>query len=78
MHEFTETRRFRHALWIVSVIAMALVNIFVMTKTAESASESDEGMERYQKILFRSSMLTGWVLLASMAYVDYFSDGLLD
>ena len=33
MHEFTETRRFRHALWIVSVIAMALVNIFVMTKT---------------------------------------------
>ena len=74
----TEARRFRHSLWIVSVIVMALVNIFVMTKSAESASESDEGMERYQKILFRSSMLTGWILLASMTYVDYFSDGLLD
>jgi hypothetical protein len=78
MHEFTETRRFRHTLWIVSVISMALVNIFVMAKTAETASESDESMERYQKILFRSSMLTGWILLTSMAYVDYFSDGLLD
>jgi len=78
MHEFTESRRFRHTLWIVSVIAMALLNIFVMTKSAESSSESDESMERYQKTLFRSSMLTGWVLLASMAYVDYFSDGFLD
>ena len=78
MHEFTETRRFRHTLWIVSVIGMALLNIFVMTKSAESASGSDESMERYQKILFRSSMLTGWVLLASMAFVDYFSDGLID
>ena len=78
MHEFTETRRFRHTLWIGSVIGMALLNIFVMTKSAESASVSDESMERYQKILFRSSMLTGWVLLASMAFVDYFSDGLLD
>jgi len=78
MHEFTETRRFRHSLWIVSVIAMALANIFVMAKSSESASESEESMEMYQKILFRSSMMTGWVLLGSMAYVDYFSDGLLD
>lgn len=78
MHEFTDTRRFRHTFWIQSVIVMALINIYVMTKGAESASESIEEMDRYQKILFRSSMLTGWILLASMMYIDYFSDGLLD
>ncbi len=78
MHEFTESRRFRSTFWILSVVFMALVNIFVMTKTAESASESVEEMDRYQKILFRSSMLTGWILLASIMYVDYFSDGLFD
>ena len=60
------------------LVYVMFVNIFVMTKSAESASGSDESMERYQKILFRSSMLTGWVLLASMAFVDYFSDGLID
>jgi len=49
-----------------------------MTKSAESASESVEEMDRYQKILFRSSMLTGWILLSSIMYVDYFSDGLFD
>jgi hypothetical protein len=78
MHEFTESRRFRNTFWILSVVFMALVNIFVMTKAAESASESVEEMDRYQKILFRSSMLTGWILLASIMYVDYFSDGLFD
>jgi 4-hydroxybenzoate polyprenyltransferase len=78
MHEFSETRRFRHTYWILSVVAMGLINIYVMTKGAESASESADGMDRYQKILFRSSMLTGWFLLASMMYVEYFSDGLLD
>jgi hypothetical protein len=57
---------------------MALVNIYVMVKGSDPASESPEEMERYQKTLFRSSMLTGWVLLASMVYIDYFSDGLLD
>jgi 4-hydroxybenzoate polyprenyltransferase len=78
MHEFTETRRFRHTYWILSVVLMALVNIYVMVKGSDPASESPEEMERYQKTLFRSSMLTGWVLLASMVYIDYFSDGLLD
>jgi len=78
MHEFTESRRFRSTFWILSVVFMALINIFVMTKSAESASESVEEMDRYQKILFRSSMLTGWILLSSIMYVDYFSDGLFD
>ena len=78
MHDFTESRRFRSSLWVPSVVLMSLVNIYVMTKGAQSVSESGEAMDRYQKILFRASMLTGWVLLASLSYVDYFSDGLLD
>ena len=78
MHDFTESRRFRSSLWVPSVVLMSLVNIYVMTKGAQSVSESGEEMDRYQKVLFRASMLTGWVLLASLSYVDYFSDGLLD
>jgi len=78
MHDFTDSRRFRSSLWIPSLVLMSLVNIYVMTRGAQSASESSEAMERYQKILFRASMLTGWVLLASLSDVDYFSDGLLD
>ena len=49
-----------------------------MTKASELASDSREEMNSYQKILFRSSMLTGWFLLASMAYIEYASDGLFD
>ncbi|MDP7002349.1 MAG: UbiA-like polyprenyltransferase [Candidatus Thalassarchaeaceae archaeon] len=78
MHDFTDSRRFRSSLWIPSLVLMSLVNIYVMTRGAQSASESSEAMEKYQKILFRASMLTGWVLLASLSDVDYFSDGLLD
>ena len=78
MHDFTESRRFRSSLWVPSVVLMSLVNIYVMTKGAQSVSESGEEMDRYQKVLLRASMLTGWVLLASLSYVDYFSDGLLD
>ena len=48
---------------------MGLVNLYVMTKLAESSSNSVEEMGSYQNILFLSSMLTGWVLLGSMIYV---------
>jgi len=78
MHEFTESRRFRHSLWIQSVAIAAIVNIYIMAKASELASDSREKMNSYQKILFRSSMLTGWLLLASMAYIEYASYGLFN
>jgi len=78
MHEFTESRRFRHPLWIQSVVFAAIVNIYVMAKASEAALDSHEEMSRYQKTLFRSSMLTGWLLLASMTIIEYIGDGLFD
>ena len=78
MHDFTDGRNFRYILWVPSVALMALINIFVMTKEAGGATESDEAMERFQKTLFRASMLTGWALLASLMFVEYHIDGLED
>jgi len=49
-----------------------------MTKGAGAATESDEAMGRFQKTLFRASMLTGWALLASLMFVEYYTDGLED
>ncbi len=69
MHEFTESGRFSSPVWIISALLMGLVNLYVMTKLAESSSNSVEEMGSYQNILFLSSMLTGWVLLGSMIYV---------
>ena len=69
MHEFTESGRFSSPVWIISSLLMGIVNLYVMTKLAESSSNSAEEMGSYQKILFLSSMLTGWVLLGSMIYV---------
>jgi len=78
LHDFTATRSFRSSLWAPSVFLMALVNILVMTKGAQSATESDEAMGGYQKVLFRASMLTGWVLLSSLMIVEYYNDGMSD
>jgi 4-hydroxybenzoate polyprenyltransferase len=78
MHDFTDGRNFRYILWVPSVALMALINIFVMTKGAGAATESDEAMGRFQKTLFRASMLTGWALLASLMFVEYYIDGLED
>ena len=78
MHDFTEGRNYRYIYWVPSVVLMALINIFVMTKGAESATESDEAMRGFQKTLFRASMLTGWALLASLMFVEYYIDGLED
>ena len=78
MHDFTDGRNFRYILWVPSVALMALINIFVMTKEAGGATESDEAMARFQKTLFRASMLTGWALLASLMFVEYHIDGLED
>ncbi len=76
MHQFTDYRSFRSILWIPSVILMSIVNIFVMNNISRSSSESDEAMEGFQKLLFRSSMLTGWVLLVSIGYVDFHHEDL--
>ena len=78
MHDFTDGRNFRYVLWVPSVVLMALINIFVMTKGARAATESDEAMGRFQKTLFRASMLTGWALLASLMFVDYYTGGMID
>jgi len=78
MHDFTEGRNYRYIYWVPSVALMALINIFVMTKGAGSATESDEAMQGFQKTLFRASMLTGWALLASLMFVEYYIDGLED
>ena len=78
MHEFTESRRFRHSLWILSVVFAAIVNIYVMGKAVEKVMQSDEEMQWYQKILFRYSMLTGWLLLTSLSYIEYNSSDFFD
>ena len=78
MHDFTDRRFFRYTLWIPSAVLMALINIFVMTKGARDATESDEAMGGFQKTLFRASMLTGWALLASLMFVESYIDGLED
>ena len=78
MHEFTDRRGFRYTLWVPAVVLMALINILVMTRGAQAATESDEAMGGFQKTLFRASMFTGWALLASLMFVAYYSDGLED
>jgi len=55
-----------------------MINIIVMTKGAEAATESEEAMEIFQRTLFRSSMLTGWALLVSLTFVEYYNDGMID
>ena len=57
---------------------MALINIIVMTKGAAAAAESEEAMGSFQRTLFRTSMLTGWVLLVSLTFVEHYNDGMLD
>jgi 4-hydroxybenzoate polyprenyltransferase len=78
LHDFTDRRTFRYTLWIPSVVLMSLINIFVMTKGSRAATESDEAMGRFQKTLFRASMLTGWALLAGLMFVESYIDGLED
>ncbi|HJM13664.1 MAG TPA: UbiA-like polyprenyltransferase [Candidatus Thalassarchaeaceae archaeon] len=74
LHGSTEERGFKAPLWVPMVLVMSLLNIYVMAKKSESAYESEESMGQYQRVLFQASMLTGWILLASLAYVE---DGLV-
>ena len=74
MHEFTDSRNFRSKLWAPSVVLMSAVNIFVVNNISRRSSESDKAMEDFQKLLFRSSMLTGWVLLFSIAFVEFYNE----
>ena len=78
MYDFTDQRSFRYTLWVPSVVLMALINIIVMTKGAAAAAESEEAMGSFQRTLFRASMLTGWVLLVSLTFVEHYNDGMLD
>ncbi len=70
LHGSTEDRGFKAPLWVPVVLVMSLLNIYVMAKKSESAYESEESMGQYQRVLFQASMLTGWILLASLAYVE--------
>ena len=56
-----------YSLWIPAAVVMALVNIVVMTKGAQTSMDSEEKMRGFQKTLFNASVLTGWVLLVSLA-----------
>ena len=78
MYDFTDQRSLRYTLWVPSVVLMALINIIVMTKGAAAAAESEEAMGSFQRTLFRASMLTGWVLLVSLTFVEHYNDGMLD
>ena len=78
MYDFADQRSFRYTLWVPSVVLMALINIIVMTKGAAAAAESEEAMGSFQRTLFRTSMLTGWVLLVSLTFVEHYNDGMLD
>ena len=66
LHETTEGGD-SYSLWIPAAVVMALVNILVMTKGAQTSMDSDEAMGDFQKTLFNASMLTGWALLSSLA-----------
>ena len=74
MHEFTDSRNFRSKLWAPSVVLMSAVNVFVVNNISRGSSESSKAMEDFQKLLFRSSMLTGWVLLFSIGFVEFYNE----
>ena len=59
-----------YSLWIPVAVVMALVNIVVMTKGAQTSMDSEEAMEYFQRTLFNASMLTGWALLVSLALAE--------
>lgn len=70
LHDFSELWGSRYMLWMPAVIFMAIANLYVMTKGADAAEASDAAMERFQQVLFKASMLTGWVLLGSLFFVE--------
>ena len=69
LHEVTNSGP-GYSLWIPAAVVMALVNILVMTKGAQSSIESEDAMGVFQKNLFNVSMLTGWALLVSLTLVE--------
>ena len=69
LHEVTNSSP-GYSLWIPAAVVMALVNILVMTKGAQSSIESEDAMGVFQKNLFNVSMLTGWALLVSLTLVE--------
>ena len=74
LSDYTDLRDYRYPLWIPSVILMATVNLYVMTSHASKSESSSLDMEKFQQLLFKTSMLTGWVLLASLS----FTEGMID
>jgi 4-hydroxybenzoate polyprenyltransferase len=53
--------------WMYVTLLMGIANIIVMTVKANTAHDSENDMRDYQTILFRTSMLTGWILLLSLS-----------
>ena len=77
LQDFSESRTFRVTMWVPTVIVLAVLNIYVMSRESGSSIDSEDGMARYQKILFYSSMVTGWCLLACLSYVEELGEGML-
>jgi len=63
---FGDSREYRYFLWIPAVIVMGALNIYVMAIESKNSDQTEVAMERFQQILFRCSMLTGWALLGSL------------
>ena len=78
LQDFSESRTFRVTMWVPTVIVMALLNIYVMYGESAASHGSEKAMARYQKILFYSSMVTGWCLLACLIFVEGVANGILD
>tara|TARA_B100000029_G_scaffold251023_1_gene248055 strand:+ start:162 stop:1073 length:912 start_codon:yes stop_codon:yes gene_type:complete len=57
--------------WVTTVVMIASINLYVVTKGASRASGSADDMTSFQSDLFRASMLTGWFLLGSLVFIVY-------
>lgn len=70
LSEVSGSRDYSYTIWVPCVLTMGLMNLYVVTISAKKSPESAFEMERFQSLLFRVSMLTGWVLLASLLFVQ--------
>ncbi len=70
LSEVSGSRDYSYTIWVPCVLTMGLLNLYVVTISAKKSPESAFEMERFQSLLFRVSMLTGWVLLASLLFVQ--------
>ena len=69
IHSSSDTRETFYPYWLHTTIFMGLANTYVVTKGAAKIDDSKAEMMKFQTLLFRTSMLTGWVLFLSLFFV---------